>query len=149
MQALEAAGPAIREGQDSRKGRELLDSIHERVSPVLRAHAVRWTRIPTPAEAAVVADRDRTEQAAFALMRTGIELAGAGGQLSLSFARPDEKEGEGLTLEVNPGPKPGPPNEDVLAAPRELAMRLGGSFQVHRAGVAIRATLRLGPVQTA
>lgn len=127
----------------------VLDSIRVRMNPVLQAHSIRWVASEEKSETPVLADRDAAERGALALLRAGIALAGARGCVSLSFASSDECEGHSIVLEVDPGPKPGAQRDDVLDGPSNLALRTGGSFQLHRTGESIRAVLRLGTVRPA
>ncbi len=136
-----------RDGADSSEPqdcRTVLDSIRDRLAPVLQAYSVRWDVDEGRAETPVLADRDATEQGALALLRAGIALAGESGRVSLSFASQDESAGQGLVLEVDPGAKPRAEIDEVLCGPRCLALRLGGSFQSERSGDTVRAVLRLG-----
>ncbi len=63
--------------------REVIDSLHRRLSPVLAARGIEWAEPASDQGRALVGDQRRSRRAALMLLRSAAKLVGSGGRLAI------------------------------------------------------------------
>lgn len=132
--SLRTLRPPPKIESDPQSCSHMLAELHDRMMPVLRAHAIEWP-FAMPTQERYVNDPIAFERAALVVLRTGISIAGRGGRLALSLVR--ETDGGRLGLDLTTRHAESPSDEqqavDALVGLRSFAHRVGATLQVSEA----------------